>query len=157
VRDRFATIKVADGSYGNGLGVLKPGSANGNLFDGGRAQAFANGGFPTGIYAGGAPIHKFAEPETGWEAFISGRPGQEFRNLSIWAEAGKRLGAQMGNMTLPVCGLTAAGGGSAGGGSVHNDSRVALTMQAVPEPGVPLVVQAMSAIRRLETREIRKV
>lgn len=63
------------------------GSANGNIF------AYANGGFPTGIYAGRAgSIHKFAEPETRWEAYISGKPGQERRNIGIWADAGKRLG-----------------------------------------------------------------
>ncbi|NRG40192.1 phage tail tape measure protein [Rathayibacter sp. VKM Ac-2835] len=78
------------------------GSANGNIFDyaiGGvaaasNALAFANGGFAPGIYAGRTgSIHKFAEPETRWEAYISGRPGQEARNLAIWEEAGERLGA----------------------------------------------------------------
>jgi TP901 family phage tail tape measure protein len=78
------------------------GSANGNLFAyangavaaANNALAFANGGFAPGIYAGrqGA-IHKFAEPETRWEAYISGKPGQERRNLAIWEAAGERLGA----------------------------------------------------------------
>jgi hypothetical protein len=78
------------------------GSANGNLFDyaatrvaaASNALAFANGGFAPGIYAGRTEsIHKFAEPETRWEAYISGKPGQEARNLAIWEEAGERLGA----------------------------------------------------------------
>lgn len=78
------------------------GSANGNIFDyamsatarANNALAFANGGFAPGIYAGRAgAIHKFAEQETRWEAYISGKPGQEARNLAIWEEAGKRLGA----------------------------------------------------------------
>jgi hypothetical protein len=47
-----------------------------------------------GIYAGRqGTIHKFAEPETRWEAYISGKPGQERRNLAVWETAGDRLGA----------------------------------------------------------------
>lgn len=61
-------------------------SADGNIF------AYANGGISTGIYSGGAPIHKFAEPETGWEAYISGKPSERDRNRQIWAETGSRLG-----------------------------------------------------------------
>lgn len=76
------------------------GSANGNMFeyangglnDYGLVQAFANGGIPAGIYSGGPPLYKWAEPETRWEAFISGKPGQEARNREIWVEAGDRLG-----------------------------------------------------------------
>lgn len=73
-----------------------PGTANGGLHE------FADGGFATGIYRGGTPIHKFAEPETRWEAYISGKPGQEDRNRQIWVETGRRLG--MGDMggTKPV-------------------------------------------------------
>ena len=67
-----------------------PGTANGGLHE------FADGGFATGIYKGGAPIHKFAEPETRWEAYISGKPGQEDRNRQIWVEAGRRLGMSPG-------------------------------------------------------------
>ena len=89
---------VARGEYGNGLGVLLPG-ANGmmNTYANGGIQSFAGGGFPTGIYSGGTPIHKFAEPETRWEAYISGKSGQEARNRQIWVEAGRRLG--MGAMS----------------------------------------------------------
>ncbi len=73
-----------------------PKSANGNLFE------FANGGgLQTGIYAGGPPITRFAEPETVWEAFISGKPDQRERNRQIWVETGERLG------------MSAAGGGVA--------------------------------------------
>jgi len=74
-------------------------SANGNMF------AYANGGVGEGIYSGGAPLYKFAEPETKWEAFISGRPGQESRNRMIWAEAGERLGvpaSQVGGSSKTV-------------------------------------------------------
>ena len=59
-------------------------------------QEYANGGVrshvPTGIYPGGANILKFAEPETRWEAFVSGKRGEEERNRGILAEAAKRLG-----------------------------------------------------------------
>lgn len=72
------------------------GSANGNIF------AYANGGFSTGIYSGGAPIHKFAEPETGWEAYISGKPSERDRNRQIWVEAGERLGVSPGGGTPNV-------------------------------------------------------
>ncbi|KEP75770.1 hypothetical protein HR12_23465 [Microbacterium sp. SUBG005] len=48
-----------------------------------------------GIYAGRAgSIHKFAEPETVWEAYISGKPDQRERNVGIWQETGRRLGVQ---------------------------------------------------------------
>lgn len=88
-----ATMRFFAEPVGTGT-VLKPsGSANGNLYAKGKAQAFANGGFPSGIYKGRtAAIHKFAEKETKWEAYISGKPGQEERNRRIWGEAGKRLG-----------------------------------------------------------------
>lgn len=58
-------------------------------------QAFADGGFTgPGIYRGGANIHKFAEPETGWEAYISGKPSARDRNVQIWEQAGDRLGVK---------------------------------------------------------------
>lgn len=74
--------------------VLAGANANGNLhaYANGGIQEFAGGGFPTGIYSGGAPIHKFAEPETLWEAYISGKPDQRDRNRQIWVETGERLG-----------------------------------------------------------------
>lgn len=42
------------------------------------------------IAAGG--IYKFAGPQANWEAFISGKRGQERRNLETWREAARRLG-----------------------------------------------------------------
>lgn len=88
--------------------VGKTSSANGNMVayaNGGIAE-FASGGFPTGIYSGGAPIHKFAEPETGWEAYISGKPSERDRNRQIWVDAGERLG-----MNDVLKALSANGGG----------------------------------------------
>jgi TP901 family phage tail tape measure protein len=74
--------------------VLGP-QQQGQTFAGanGMIHAYASGGFASGIYQGrpGA-IHKFAEPETRWEAYISGKPGQEERNRGIALEALERLG-----------------------------------------------------------------
>ncbi len=73
---------------------LTDANADGGLYayaDGGIA-AYADGGFASGIYKGGTPIHKFAEPETIWEAYISGKPDQRDRNRQIWQETGRRLG-----------------------------------------------------------------
>lgn len=61
-------------------------SADGNIF------SYANGGFASGIFSGGTPIHKFAEPETGWEAYISGKPSERNRNIGLWQDTGRRLG-----------------------------------------------------------------
>ncbi|WP_018188153.1 phage tail tape measure protein [Microbacterium sp. 77mftsu3.1] len=70
-------------------------NANGGLYD---YKAFANGGFEPGIYAGrAAGIHKFAEPETVWEAYVSGKPDQRERNIAIAENALMRLGAQRGS------------------------------------------------------------
>lgn len=62
----------------------------------GGLYSYADGGFAPGIIAGGRPMYKFAEPETRWEAFISGKQGQETRNRQVWAEAGRRLGVGVG-------------------------------------------------------------
>ena len=76
--------------------------------NGGIVTARADGGFDAAggyvprvsqIARGGRTI-MWAEPETGWEAYISGKPGMEARNRDIWREAGRRLG------------LAPAGGGS---------------------------------------------
>lgn len=69
-------------------------NADGNMYAyaNGGIESYAGGGFPAGIYSGGAPIHKFAEPETIWEAYISGKPDQRDRNRQIWIDAGDRLG-----------------------------------------------------------------
>jgi hypothetical protein len=42
------------------------------------------------IARGGANI-LWAEPETGWEAYISGKPGMRDRNIGILREAARRL------------------------------------------------------------------
>ena len=74
--------------------------ANGGIHENMQAfNEFANGGLATGIYSGGTPIIKFAEQETGWEAFISGKPSERDRNRQIWSEAGNRLGVGAGGQS----------------------------------------------------------
>lgn len=84
-------------------------SANGNMFD--YAHAFAaGGGVDTGIYAGRAgSIHKFAEPETIWEAYISGKPDQRDRNIGIWQETGRRLGVESAPASVSIEGARLTG------------------------------------------------
>jgi TP901 family phage tail tape measure protein len=79
--------------------VSAPGSsANGNLY------AFADGGGydDRGRYVPRVPQLRrgggnvlWSEPETGWEAYISGKPGMRDRNLQILSMAAERLGAQV--------------------------------------------------------------
>lgn len=80
------------------------GNADGGMYAyaNGGIESYASGGFASGIYKGGAPIHKFAEPETGWEAYISGKPDQRDRNRQIWVETGNRLGMGGGQSTVYV-------------------------------------------------------
>lgn len=66
----------------------------GNIYERG-VQAFASGGFPSGIYPGvQGGIHKFAESEMGvpWETYISGRAQDRDRNVGIWQKTGGLLG-----------------------------------------------------------------
>lgn len=68
-----------------------------DAFANGGMQAFASGGVQSGIYAARNPgIVKFAEPETRWEAYISGKPGQEKRNAALAMEALHKLGYSAG-------------------------------------------------------------
>jgi TP901 family phage tail tape measure protein len=71
--------------------------------NGGIVRAFADGGLvhaanglkrESMIAKGGANI-LWAEPETGWEAYISGKPGQESRNKAILAEIAPRFGLEV--------------------------------------------------------------
>lgn len=68
-----------------------------------KGVSFASGGISEGIYRSMArPLIKFAEPETGWEAFVSGRKGSEDRNRGIVREAASRLGMNMGGVSITV-------------------------------------------------------
>lgn len=93
--------------------------------DGGIVQAYANGGIAAdGSYvdrvpqiASGKDI-RWAEPTTGWEAYISGKPGMEARNKDVWLEAGRRLGVVPKALQQSFTGgRSYDGGGFAGGAS----------------------------------------
>lgn len=84
-----------------GIGVTL--QAMGGMHDYAKGTAFAGGGIAEGIYRSMArPLYKFAEPETGWEAFVSGRKGSEERNRGIVKEAASRLGMNMGGISITV-------------------------------------------------------
>ena len=91
---RTITIRANVQTFADGINASALLRADGGI------TAYANGGIPSGIYSGGAPLYKFAEPETRWEAFISGKQGQEERNRQIWVEAGRRLGMNPGEATV---------------------------------------------------------
>lgn len=103
-RERFAVIRATVGSQGGGVGSggvsarTNVAGVNfaGNLYEHGKVKQFYAGGFASGIYAGvRGGIHKFAESEMGvpWETYISGRAADRERNIDIWADTGRRLGA----------------------------------------------------------------
>ncbi len=74
-------------------------NADGNLY---TYKQFANGGFNSGIYPGGAEIHKFAEKTLPWEAYISPKSDQRTANYGTWLEVGDRLGFSQGSqMSFP--------------------------------------------------------
>jgi chromosome segregation ATPase len=88
--------------------------------DGGIVQAYAGGGIvdrvPQLRQGGGAIV--WNEPETGWEAYISGKPSMAARNRQVWLESGRRLGFLGGH-----------GGGGRGGGQTSL-SLAGLTLRA---------------------------
>jgi hypothetical protein len=113
------------------LGLVAAASADGNMF------SYANGGIAEGIYKGRpGSLYKFAEPETRWEAFISGKRGQESRNIAIWQEAGRRLGVfnEAENGALAVMkssmgnSLSSTSGVPSGGSEVVNNTNINITV-----------------------------
>lgn len=105
VKPRTAFVNVVARTGGRSTVGINA-EANGGLWsrgvkafaNGGLVRKYANGGaetggVPSGIYNGRpGGIIKFAEPETNWEAYISGKNGQENRNRRIAATAVQRLG-----------------------------------------------------------------
>lgn len=85
-------LHISTGAGGQGGLIMANGgivqAANG-IFTGGRESQIVKGG------ANGAGI-LWGEPETGWEAYISGKNSQKQRSASIWAKAGRRLGLMGG-------------------------------------------------------------
>ena len=104
---RTVSVNVAIAGAVNAIDAFARGNENGGMYVDG-VQAFANGGFPSGIYKGrkGA-IHKFAEENVGWEAYVSGKPGQEDRNRGILMDAASRLG--MGTLVPASMGSESSG------------------------------------------------
>ena len=123
------------------------GSADGNMFE------YANGGFGEGIYAGRTnSLYKFAEPETRWEAFISGRPGMEDRNRKIALEALSRLGGAGQNYASSA---SLGGGGTSNSTSYGDTLNQSMTVQAAP--GMSIEQQMMIASRAMKARQkVRK-
>jgi tape measure domain-containing protein len=94
-----------------GLTLGAPGTYGSNNENGGMwnkgIREFANGGFPSGVYAGGQNIHKFAETGLAWETYISPKPGREKENIGYALESLSRLGYDgysQGGRSGPVAG-----------------------------------------------------
>ncbi len=86
-------------------------NAQGGLWEKG-AKAFAMGGFASGIYPGvPGGLHKFAEGHLPWETYISPDPAYRERNLDIWEETGRRLGAYKPS-PAPIVVMAGGDGGS---------------------------------------------
>jgi TP901 family phage tail tape measure protein len=122
----YNNLKKADGTAGNGLGVMQ---AHGSVLD-----FYAEGGMSENHVAQIAPggaWRVWAEPETGGEAYIPLAPSKRTRSLAIWEETGRRLqafadGGTFGQTYVPTPpqviyaqapAAGAAGGASGGGGS----------------------------------------
>ncbi|MCH9836049.1 phage tail tape measure protein [bacterium] len=114
------TAAIQDGSIWKGD---FPGSAkaNGGIVEyaNGGIASYAGGGVHPGIYSGGEPIIKFAEPETGWESFISGKISERDRNRQIWVETGNRLDVWAG-LDQKIATAVAKAGGGKRGRTIHN-------------------------------------
>lgn len=121
----YNNLKKADGTAGNGLGVMQ---AHGSVLD-----FYADGGTTENHVAQIAPggaWRVWAEPETGGEAYIPLAPSKRTRSLAIWEETGRRLqafadGGTFGQTYVPTppqvvyaqAPAAPAGGGGGGGGS----------------------------------------
>jgi hypothetical protein len=110
--------------------------------NGGIVQAFAGGGFTQqGQYVARVPQLRrggnilWAEPETGWEAYISGKPGMEARNREVWLEAGRRLGMVPAALQQAFTGGRSFDrGGFAGGGLATLARQIARSTTPGPGP-----------------------
>ncbi len=108
--ERYGGVGVGPGNPANPTV-----NADGGLHVNGT-RAMANGGYgrdgryyprTSQIVRGGADI-MWGELETGWEAYISGKPSQRLRNRAIWAEAGRRLGYDGVSRNTPLAAPAAA-------------------------------------------------
>ena len=99
-------------------GIAKP-NETGGFYEAG-IKAFASGGmsFPSGVYAGGQNIHKFAETGLPWETYISPMPGHERENIGYALESLSRLGYR------------------GDGGSADSGPRTPINLTVNPSPGM---------------------
>ncbi|HWI42007.1 MAG TPA: hypothetical protein VNS81_00200 [Nocardioides sp.] len=111
VKDKTVTVTTVfrrkgapstTGTSGRSRNDVGTNDADGGFHVDGVKQ-FADGGYGVDgryyartpqIVAGGANI-LWGEEETGWEAYISGKPGMRERNIAILQEAARRLGASV--------------------------------------------------------------
>lgn len=84
-------------------GGAQTSNADGGIHENG-VKTFANGGFDEfgrpvqrvpQIRSGSQGTVMWGEPETGWEAYVSGKPSQKPRNRQILSEAAGRLGGSV--------------------------------------------------------------
>lgn len=146
--DRFITlndgkrVKVhvdVDGNQSFRVGsVTVSANEDGGLYN---YRAFAGGGIasnvPSGIYPGGAEIHKFAERTLPWEAYISPRPDKRRENYGVWMETGNRLGfTQPEPQRLSLDGLSITGTLQIGGDGLAQivDGRIVQAQSATFAP-----------------------
>lgn len=85
----------------------------------------------------------WGEPETGWEAYISGKPSMRHRNIAILDEAARRLG----RITLPANTRTFADGGMAGIGQAPAPSLAGLQIEGTLDLGGGLVGTIQGVVR----------
>lgn len=148
-KTRTARVNVIANGAGIRVGsITATPQANGGFWkngvqafaNGGMIRHYANGGTEAGIYPGRkGGIIKFAEPETKWEAYISGKPGKEKRNREVAANAVQRLGgfATFSNSINGLAGgldqLRRAGRGFAfANGGEMDYGRVGITGHQIP-------------------------
>ena len=84
------------------------------------------------IVRGGAygPGITWAEPETGWEAYISGKPGKRARNVGILADAAGRFGLTVVDPSTRGRGSTTPNYGPAGAGTAAAARETSITVNA---------------------------
>ena len=120
LKDRHITVSTST------KGGVDPGYADGGTFH-------AADGRQSMIAPGGANI-LWAEPETGWETYISGKPSQRSRNIGLLAETARRFG-----LTVLPTGTTQYAGGSPLAASGSSPSLAGLSIEGTLDLGNGLV------------------
>jgi len=150
--DLDAFIRTNDGRTVrvNVSNVIRPGANT--IRENGGLEEYANGGMREGIYRGRpGGIIKFAEENTRWEAFISGKPGQEERNRGIALEA-------LGRLTPANAPMPSFGGGSGSGdlsslvAAVADLARPSEGPTVLAQSSVDALARAVMRINRTQER-----